>query len=173
MNTLRKLLTAAAGLALLAGLAGCEIEYPSEEENLDGLYSKSAVIQGTWTVSAVTQIDDDAISRGFPFQTLDLDSIYPAYTSVTLTFNSDGTYTADLGTLPAELNFLGDATGTWSLDNDVFATRVTLEGATRTSTLNIVQAFNGPDDSEVALRFVRIPTSATRALVSYEYDFTR
>lgn len=173
MNTLRKLKTAAAGLALMAGLAACELEYPSAEENLDGLYSKSAVIQGTWTVSAATQIDDDAISRGFPFQTLDLDSIYPAYTSVAITFNADGTYALNLGTLSAELNFIGSTSGTWSFDDPTFATEVTLEGSGRTSVLKIVQAFSGPDDSEVALRFVRQPTGSTRALVSYEYDFTR
>lgn len=144
------------------------------------LAPKVSTLIGTWALTRVIVVDNDAVSRGFPvtstatgtpIQRLDITNQF-SFTSFRLTLNGSGgtpsTFTVTTGGAP---NFLNVTSGNWSVDDPVFATRVRFGTGGSAPSYGIYRPVKG-DDRVVYLRFER--RNATNNIVmSYEYEFTK
>jgi hypothetical protein len=180
-------------LALVA--AGCT---RSVSGSIDEPYSKPAELNGAWRIASVSIVDNDAVSKNFfdpaanplPVSRGEITSssdvlgfgtaltgptVSPAgnfdYRSggITFTLNAagnGGTYTTTQGTVP---NDVLPASGTWSVDNAVFATEVRLVpsvGAPLTWKIFRNLAKGGP-------AYLSTTRSDAGSAVSYEFTFSR
>ena len=131
----------------------------------------SKQLQGTWAVTKVTQIDQDAATKGFPYKELDITNIY-AYKDLVLTLQGDGTGTAATFTInPGNAPKLSDInTGTWTLDNAQAPTTMVLKNGATSNTLTFgsyAQLKSGK------LYLKRIKKFNGKPVVAYQYEFTK
>jgi hypothetical protein len=127
MKKLRLLIRSGMLIMLIAAIA-CQPEndFPTLE---NPLALKTEVLQGSWTVNKVVQYDKEAIDNGFPadVQSLEITDLFN-FSEFKITFNLQesglpGTFIVEAGSAP---NFLRLTNGTWSLDDYVFATEISL-----------------------------------------------
>lgn len=128
-------------------------------------------IQGTWGLTKVTQIDQDANTKGFPYKQLDITAVYP-YTDLVLAFMGDAegspsTFTITSGNSPqiAELT-----SGSWTVDNVKAPSTITLKNGAVTNSLSI--------GSYVSLKSGKLIIKKDKKLngkviLSYQYEFTK
>lgn len=128
-------------------------------------------IQGTWGLTKVTQIDQDATTKGFPYKQLDITSVY-TYTDLVLVFLGDaqgnpGTFTITSGNSPK----ISDLTsGNWTVDDLKAPTVISLKNGTVTGNLTI--------GSYVSLKSGKLIIKRDKKLngkliLSYQYEFTK
>lgn len=85
-----------------------------------------SMLTGTWQMTKFVQIDADAESKGFPrFATeKDLTNVFPghSYTTFSITFKADGTFTTNKGTSYMQIL----ESGTWKVDNNDYPSALVL-----------------------------------------------
>ncbi|NRF38975.1 MULTISPECIES: DUF5004 domain-containing protein [Pedobacter] len=128
-------------------------------------------IQGTWGLTKVTQIDQDANTKGFPYKQLDITAVYP-YTDLVLAFQGDAegnpsTFTINSGNSPqiAELT-----SGSWTVDDAKAPSIISLKNGEVTNSLSI--------GSYVSLKSGKLIIKKDKKLngkviLSYQYEFTK
>jgi hypothetical protein len=166
-------------LALVVASCRPETEFGAPVTPDQILAVKPQLLAGTWRLTRVFVVDNDAVSRGFPatstvtntpIQRLDVTNEF-GFTGYRVTFNVNGatpsTFSVTPGTAP---NFIGATSGNWTVDNNVFTSRISF-GATPAQSFGVYRALQGGQNT-IYLRYERL--NATNNIVtSYEYEFTK
>ena len=145
-------------LGVLVSMTGCEKEYVLEPEP-----SKLEGINGTFTLSTVTQLDPNTFGE---LNSLDVTTVFAGSNPATITFNSDArTFTYDTGTT---IDFIG-ASGTWAFDDDQYPTKITMTANAVSYDLALVNTIRPADN----LHFQLDRSCGGAVSTSYQYLFTR
>jgi len=155
-------------------IIGCQPEDDFPEIGPDPLSVKTALLEGTWQASKVTQYDKEAVDNGFPenVQRRDLTDLFP-FDEYQITFSTgtDGkptTFVVDAGSAP---DFLTLTSGTWTLDDYVFATQINLTNVANVNSSRFrVKLLQG---SKITLQVVRNDLNDNTEYSYYEYEFTK
>lgn len=156
-------------------LALCIISiWGCKPEEFGPIGSESNVLkemQGTWRLSKVTQIDQDATTKGFPYKQLDITNVY-AYKDLVIALLGDAagsptTFTITQGNSPKISDF---NSGTWTVDNISAPNIITLKSGSATSDLTL-GSYAGLKSGKFYLK--RIRKSNGKVIVSYQYEFTK
>lgn len=128
-------------------------------------------LQGTWALSKVTQIDQDASTKGFPYKELDITNVY-AYKDLVVAFQGEASgaptsFTITPGNSPKISDF---NTGTWAVDNAKAPTVITLKNGNASSELTL-GSYAGLKSGKFYLKKVRKANG--KIIVSYQYEFTK
>ncbi len=128
-------------------------------------------MQGTWSLTKVTQVDQDASTKGFPYKQLDITNIY-AYKDLSLTLQGDAsgapsTFTITPGNSPKIADF---NSGTWTVDNAKAPTFITIKNGNLSTDLTL-GSYAGLKSGKFYLRKVKKANS--KIVVSYLYEFTK
>ncbi len=127
-------------------------------------------LQGTWKLSKVTQRDEDAIRKGFPYKELDLTAPL-GQNQVTLTLNLSGTapgaYVINYGTA-AKLLKVGN--GNWILDDVNKPGRLTLASGTDSAKL-VLSSYANLLNNKLIL--VQKKLLAGKEVITYNYEFSK
>jgi hypothetical protein len=135
---------------------------------------KPNLLNGTWTTTKVVQFDKEAIDNGFPveIQKRDLTSLFP-FSDFKIQFELDssgkpGVFTVTTGNAP---NFLTLNSGIWTLDDYVFATKISLTDPSNvnSSTFRIKRL----ESNKISLQVVRNDLNDNTEYSFYEYEFTK
>ncbi|RYE22056.1 MAG: DUF5004 domain-containing protein [Sphingobacteriales bacterium] len=131
-----------------------------------------ASLQGNWKLVKATQVDEDAKTKGFPYQQLDITSLFP-YTTFAFSLNTDAngptTFTATPGTSPKIIKVTG---GTWAVDNLKYPKNLIFtNGAVR----DTVSLGGYPVGAATSLKLKKDKRDFTtgKLLISYTYEFNK
>jgi opacity protein-like surface antigen len=164
---MKKLLIAAATVAVFF-ITSCQPEAFKEFESASAF--SVAKLQGTWKVTKVTQTDEFAASKGFPFKTLDLTNLFKQ-NEITLTFNTNGgapgAYTINYGTA-TKLLVVGN--GNWLLDNVEQPQMLSLASGTDTAKMTMA---NYSLLANNKLMLVQRKKQSDKLVLSYIYEFSK
>ncbi|WP_461789747.1 DUF5004 domain-containing protein [Pedobacter sp.] len=128
-------------------------------------------IQGTWGLTKVTQVDQDAATKGFPYKELDITNVYP-YKDLTIALLGDAsgnptTFTITNGNSPK----IADLTsGTWTADDAMAPTTITLKNGTTTNLLKL-GSYAGLSSGKFYL--TKNKSINGKVIISYKYEFTK
>jgi hypothetical protein len=144
---------------------------PDEPAPIGDPVNKIETLNGTWSLSKVVQVDNDAVKKGFPNQRLDITDLY-SYQDFKLTFQLDangnpGAFSTTPGNAPEIITV---ASGTWSVDDPAAPVVVTLQNGSNQAALEFT-TYNGLLNNKLSLKLVR--RDGEKALVSYEYEFEK
>jgi hypothetical protein len=147
-------------------LVGCK---PEPKGEVGTPFDKVAGFSGTWKITSFTQQDLNNPIK----ETRDLSDFYvvEGEEPIALTFNSDKTYSVQLG--PGK-NYFGEG-GSWSFDNNDYPSFLLLYTATDTLQLSlgsVVREF----DNDLSLRLPRTCTDSEGNVtntVIYSFNFAR
>jgi hypothetical protein len=175
MKSMYNSMMVALAALLFVSIAACQPdEFPEIGEPVDRI----AQMEGTWVITAVNQIDDDATRKGFPaFATQqDITQSFPfTQFRVRLELNGSGN-PAGFAVLPGDSpNLLGNITsGTWSVDNPDFPSRIIFRGGGTTATLDLA-SLRDLDNNGLTLRTRRfeLRQGVLQPFVTYNYTFTK
>ena len=128
-------------------------------------------MQGTWGLTKVTQVDQDATTKGFPYKQLDITNVY-AYKDLSIALQGDASgaptsFAITPGNSPKISDF---NTGTWVVDNAKAPTIITLKNGNLTSDLTL-GSYAGLKSGKFYLR--KIKKANGKIVVSYIYEFTK
>ncbi|TKC08253.1 DUF5004 domain-containing protein [Pedobacter polaris] len=128
-------------------------------------------LQGTWTISKVTQKDEDAVTKGFPYKELDITNVY-AYKELVIALQGDAAgnptnFTITPGNSPKIADF---NTGTWTVDDPNAPTIITLKNGTTSSILTL-GSYAELKTGKFYLK--KVKKFNGKAIVSYTYQFTK
>lgn len=164
---MKKLLIAAATVAVFF-ITSCQPE-PFKEFQSASAFSV-AKLSGTWKVTKVTQTDEFAASKGFPFKSLDLTNLFKQ-NEITLTFNANGAnpgaFTINYGTAA---RLLGVGNGNWLLDNVEQPQMLSLASGTDTAKLTMA---NYSLLANNKLMLIQRKNQGNKLVLSYVYEFSK
>lgn len=128
-------------------------------------------MQGTWTLSSVIQVDEDAKTKGFPYKQLDVTNVYP-YKDLVLSFQGDAqgnpsTFSITSGNAPRITEL---TSGNWSVDNGQAPTNIILKNGTTQSLLTF-SSYTGLKSGKLNIKKVKM--SNGKVILSYQYEFTK
>lgn len=156
-------------IGVLVLLAGCK---PENYKPVGKLASPTASLAGTWKISSVTQKDEDAANKGFPYQTADLTQVFP-YTDFTLTLNMNGTTPTTFTTAPGNSpRIISLASGNWTVDDPNYPKVLTLVNGTDTANVTLGGYPTGANTS-LKVTLAKRDASSGKLLISYSYVFTK
>jgi hypothetical protein len=145
---------------------------PEDYKELGAPTENVSTLAGTWKLTKVTQTDEDAARKGFPYQTLDLTSAFP-YTDFRLTFNANGssptTFTTTPGNSPKIIRL---ASGNWFVDDPKFPKVLTLANPTDTARITL-GSYPAAFNPVLKVRLEKRDASSGKLLISYSYEFTK
>lgn len=128
-------------------------------------------MQGTWNLTKVVQVDQDAKTKGFPYKELDITNIYP-YKDLVIALQVDASgnpsaFTITNGNAPK----IADLTsGNWTVDNNVAPTVITLKNGAITNNLSL-GSYAGLSSGKFYL--TKNKSVNGKVIVSYQYEFTK
>jgi len=160
-------------LILLAAIITLNACRPDKFEDTGAVRNVKTSFGGTWKLSKVTQKDEDAAQKGFPYSTLDLTTLFP-YTdySITLNVTNSGqttTFTTTPGNSPA---VIAVANGDWSAGPTQYPTYLAFKQGSATDTLTL-GSYPAGGRNVLQLKKERRDASTGKLLVSYTYEFTK
>lgn len=130
------------------------------------------MLAGTWNLVTFEQIDADAESKSFPaFATLkDLTNVFPGhpYTDFSITFNEDGSFSADKGT--SYMDFI--ESGNWEIDDEEFPSAIILSDGGDTQTVelgSLADVILG----QVEFKEERVQAGTGKVKIKYVYTLTK
>lgn len=156
-------------LAILAvSIWSCK---PEKFEPINADINVVKQLQGTWALTKVTQIDQDASTKGFPYKQIDITSVYP-YTDLVLALVSDAqgnpaTFTVTPGNSPKIVDL---TSGTWSVNDPMAPTAIELKNGNVTNTLSL-GSYVGLKSGILTIKRDRKLNG--KVLLSYQYEFTK
>jgi hypothetical protein len=144
---------------------------PDEPAPLGTPIKKVESLQGSWSLSKVVQVDNDAVKKGFPNQRLDITDLYN-YKDFKITFNinqngTPSTFSTTPGNAPEIISI---ADGNWTVDDPAAPAMITLANGSNQSVLEFT-TYNGLLDNKLNLKLVR--RDGEKPLVSYEFEFVK
>lgn len=130
------------------------------------------MLAGTWSLVKFEQIDAEAESKSFPaFATVkDLTNVFPghSYTSFTITFNQDGTFTSSQGT--SFMQMLSN--GTWALDDANYPSAIILTKGSEKQTISL-GSLADVILGKVEFKEERKQTGTGKVKIKYIYSLTK
>mgnify|MGYP001063032185 CR=1 FL=1 len=146
---------------------------PDEFPPLGDRADRVSQLTGTWSLTQVTQEDQDAVRKGFPFfaQVQNITNAFP-YTSITLSLNTDNTFTLDNGNAP---NILGGlSSGTWAVDDQLFPSTLIFTSGSDSFELSI-GSFAEIGDGVITLKKARMEErdGSLNSVLEYNYEFSK
>ncbi|RYY62271.1 MAG: DUF5004 domain-containing protein [Chitinophagaceae bacterium] len=154
-------------LLLVLLVAGCQ---PDAHKEVGEVRNIVQSLNGTWKLTKVTQRDEEATRKGFPFRDLDLTTVFP-YSDFTLTLNTDGsgptTYTSVQGNAP---QILKTPSGSWTVDDPTYPGVITL-GAGASGDAIRLGAY--PVGAETNLSLTVQRKDGDKLVMSYIYEFSK
>lgn len=155
---------------ILTLAAGCK---PENYKPLGKAMTPASSLAGTWKITAVTQKDEDAANKGFPYQQADLTNVFP-YTDFSLTLNMNGstptTFTTSPGNSPRIITLAG---GNWSIDDPTYPKVLTLASGTDTAKVTLGAYPIGASASTLKIAVAKHDAASGKLLISYSYVFTK
>jgi len=154
---------------LLLAVTGCQ---PDKYKTLEAPSSQLSALAGTWKLYKVTQTDEDAAKKGFPYTTVDLTTAFP-YTDFRMTFNVNGTTPTTFTTTPGNSpKIIKLVSGNWTADDPAFPKVLTLASPTDTAkvTLGSYPTGSSPD---LKISVQRFDAATGKLLISYSYAFVK
>jgi Domain of unknown function (DUF5004) len=128
-------------------------------------------LTGNWSLVKVTQTDNDARSKGFPFQVADLTNEFP-YSDFKMTFATNGsnptTFTTTPGNAPRIITL---ASGNWSVDNIDNPKVITLTSGSVTQTITL-GSYPNAISPRLKISLERKDV-ADKVLITYNYEFVK
>lgn len=155
-------------MACILTIFGCK---PEEFGPITSNVEVIKQMQGTWNLTKVVQVDQDAKTKGFPYKELDITNVY-AYKDLVLTLQADGsgkpsTFAITNGNSPK----IADLTsGNWSVDNQMAPTSIELKNGTVTNKLSL-GSYAGLSGGKLYL--VKNKSINGKVILSYQYEFTK
>jgi hypothetical protein len=150
--------------------AGCK---PENYKPLGKAATPVASLAGTWKITSVTQKDEDAANKGFPYQQTDLTNVFP-YTDFTLTLNMNGsaptTFTSSPGNSPRIISL---ASGNWTVDDPNYPKVLTLTSGTDTAKVTLGAYPLGASASTLKIALAKHDAASGKLLISYSYVFSK
>ncbi len=129
-------------------------------------------LAGTWKLTQVTQTDEDAARKGFPYKTMDLTTLF-AYTDFRLTLNMNGTTPTTFTTTPGNSpKIIRLASGNWKVDDPKYPKVLTLTNATDTALVTLGSYPVGANKN-LAISLSKKDATSGKVMVSYSYVFTK
>ncbi|MCO4294391.1 DUF5004 domain-containing protein [Solitalea sp. MAHUQ-68] len=128
-------------------------------------------LSGEWSTEQVIQIDNDAVKKGFPYQRLDITSLYP-YTTMKLILSTDNdgnptTFSFDPGSAPSLIPI---SSGDWSVDSEIAPSVITLTNGGNSVDVQIAN-YTSLRNDELVLKVVK--TLSGKPVLTYEYHFKK
>jgi len=164
---MKKLFIAAATVAVFF-ITSCKPESFKDFESNSAF--SLAKMQGTWKVTKVTQTDEFAASKGFPYKTIDLTNLFKQ-NEITITFNvsagAPSGYTINYGTA-AKLLVVGN--GNWLLDNLEQPQKLDLASGSDTAKMTMA---NYSLLANNKLMLVQQKKQGNKLVTSYTYEFSK
>ncbi|MDF2381601.1 DUF5004 domain-containing protein [Nostoc ellipsosporum NOK] len=160
-------------LVLLAAITMLNACRPDKFDEVGANRRVTDSFAGTWKLTKVTQKDEDAARKGFPYSVLDLTTLF-AYTDYSLTLNvTNGgqttTFSTTAGNSPA---VIAVANGDWSAGPTQYPTYVAFKQGSATDTLTL-GSYPAGGRNVLQLKKERKDASTGKLLVSYTYEFTK
>lgn len=156
--------------ALIAGsFAACRPSYDKViGESRDVLSS----LNGTWKITKATQLDQNAFEKGFPYQKLDITTLFP-YTEFKLKLDvANGQPTTFTTTPGASPRIIKLASGTWTVDDINYPKVVTLTSGSTTEKFTIGGYAIAPNNT-LTVTVQRSDATDNKLLIVYTYEFTK
>ena len=129
-------------------------------------------IQGTWKLTKATQVDEDALRKGFPYKELDITNLFP-YTNFVLTLNlnngAPGTFATTPGSSPKIIKL---TSGNWSVDNAEYPKEITLTSGSVTEKVTL-GGYPVGSSNALKLKAERRDAGTGKLLISYSYEFAK
>jgi hypothetical protein len=155
--------------ALALVLNACQ---PESYKEVGVLTAPLTGLSGTWKLTKVTQTDEDALRKGFPFQTLDLTSVFP-YTDFKLTLSANGTTPTTFTTTPGNSpKIIKLTSGNWTVDDPNYPKVITMANATDTARITL-GSYPSATNPLLKVRLERRDAATNKLLISYSYEFTK
>lgn len=158
-------LASAIGVSLIA----CR---PEPFEEVGDPVNNLAALSGNWRIVRVTQTDINAATKGFPFQQVDLTTIFP-YTDYRVGFNlangSPSTFTATPGNSPMLIPF---NSGSWRVDDPKSPQMLTLISGTDTARLTL-GSYPNAVNSGLKISLIRRDSATSNGIIRYDYEFAK
>lgn len=130
------------------------------------------MLTGTWDLVKFEQIDADAESKNFPdFATRkDLTLVFAGhpYTSFSITFNADGTFSSNKGTSYMQML----TNGNWTLNDEQYPSAIILTSSGKTQTIalgNLADVIVG----KVQFKEERKQADSGKVKIKYVYSLTK
>ncbi len=144
-----------------------------EDLRSEPLTAKPEVLQGTWKLSKVMQIDQVAVDNAFPeaVQSLDITDLFD-FGSFELRFDIDDSATPSTFSTSRSENlpvFIVNS-GQWSVDNQIFTTKIDLADPSAITGTQLVVRSITSDRLEV--RVLRVEEGSEPPTVFSRYDYT-
>lgn len=156
-------------LLLFVGLQACT---PDDIVTTESAGSKQELLSGTWQLASFKQLEMSAVEKDFPLfaREQDLTNIFPGhpYSDFRVTFNADGTFTAETG--ESFVVMLTD--GTWSLDNEAFPTKIIFTQGDQTQEM-LVGSWGSMIFGKFMFAEQRIDPATGKTIIRYEYNFNK
>ncbi len=154
---------------IVGSFAACRPSYDKViGESRDVLNS----LNGTWKITKATQLDQNAYEKGFPYQKLDITSLFP-YTDFTLKLDvANGQPTTFTTTPGASPKIIKLASGNWAVDDVNFPRVVTLTSGSTTEKFTIGGYGIAPNPTLI-VTVERADASNSKVLIVYTYEFTK
>ncbi|MBK6267278.1 DUF5004 domain-containing protein [Marivirga sp. S37H4] len=154
----------------LAAIASCRPEFEDIGEPVD----RAAGLSGTWTLSSVIQVDEKAVSKGYPdfVQRIELTE-RAGFNDYQLVLNqSDSGNPSSFEERATDApTILGISQGSWSLDDPDYPKEITFTNPEGGSFTLIVGTYLGLSEGELNLSFSRMVDE--EPIVTYEYKFIK
>lgn len=165
MKTLMIMLVALSGITLW----GCKPEAIKDFEAPSAAFKLSDV-SGTWKMSNITQTDEDAITKGFPYKSVDVtDAVNATQVKFTINMNGSnpGTFAIDHGTA---VKMFKSTAGNWVVDDVAKPSKIWFVNGTDTVKFTI-QGYNNFLNKKMVLKRTRM--FGAKAVSTYTYSFDK
>ncbi len=128
-------------------------------------------LSGSWKLTKVTQTDEDAKRKGFPYQTMDLTSLFP-YSEFQLTLNVASGAASNFTTTPGNSpKVISLTSGSWTVDDPAFPKNITLTSGNTTEVVTL-GGYPVTGSEKLVLKKEKKDASG-KVQVSYNYEFTK
>ena len=155
---------------ILAATASCRPEF----EDISESAGRSAGLSGTWTLSSAAQVDEKAVSKGYPafVQRIDLTERagFNDY-QIILNQNAEGIPTTFEERDTDSPAIIGFESGSWTLDDPDFPKEITFTNEAGESFTMVISTYLGLSEGELNLSFSRMVDG--EPIVTYEYKFVK
>ncbi|ELR73774.1 hypothetical protein C900_01384 [Fulvivirga imtechensis AK7] len=163
---MKNLLIIVIGLALIISCT------PDEFPPLGDRPDRVQQLTGAWKVTQVTQTDNDAVRKGFPFfaQQQDITSAFN-FTDLEIVLNVDNSFAVDAGTAP---NVIGMTAGQWETDDAEYPSEVIFKNGGQQMEIGI-GSFASIGEGILTLKVIRYEDKgdALQPVITYEYKLKK
>ncbi len=145
---------------------------PKDYKEVGTAISTVSSLQGTWKLTKVTQTDEDAAKKGFPYQTMDLTKVFP-YTDFKLILNTNGNMPTTFATTPGNSpKIIRLLSGNWTIDNPDYPKVLTLISGSDTAAVTL-GAYPVGSNNTLKIKLDKSDAVTGKLVLSYSYEFTK